>query len=199
MFLQVIEGKVRDPDLLMERMKAWRTEVKPGAIGFLGSTGGISTDGKLIVIARFESQDAAMKNSHRPEQDAWFQKTAPAFDGEPSFIDCLEVDEFLGGGSDSAGFVQIMKGQTSDKQKLRAMGNEMEEMLPKVRPDVLGGYVGWHGDRGFIQVIYFKSESEARKAEAEQAESGENGPPDDWSALIDGEITFIDLDDPQFD
>jgi hypothetical protein len=199
MFLQVIEGKVRDPDLLMKQMKAWRTEVKPGSIGFLGSTGGMTDDGRSIVIARFESQDAAMKNAHRPEQDAWWQKTAPAFDGEPSFVDCPEVDEFLDGGSDSAGFVQIMKGQTTDKQKLREMGTEMEEMLPKVRPDVIGGYVGWHGDRGFIQVIYFNSEAEARKAEAEQAEAGENGPPDDWSALIDGDITYIDLNDPQFD
>jgi hypothetical protein len=159
----------------------------------------MTDDGRSIVIARFESQDAAMKNSHRPEQDAWFQKTAPAFDGDPTFIDCPEVDVFLGGGSDSAGFVQIMKGQTTDKQKLREMGQEMEEMLPKMRPDVIGGYVGWHSERSFIQVIYFASEDEARKAEAEQAEAGQNGPPDDWSALIDGDITYIDLKDPQFD
>ena len=170
MFLQVVEGKVRDADLLMKQMKAWGTDIKPGAIGFLGSTGGIADDGTAIVVARFESEDAAMKNAHRPEQDAWFKKTAPAFDGEPTFIDCRDVDLMMGGGSDGAGFVQIMKGQATDKQKLREMGNQMDEELPKMRPDVIGGVVGWHGDRDFIQVVYFRSEAEARKAEAEQAE-----------------------------
>jgi hypothetical protein len=198
MFLQIIEGKVGDADLLMKQMKAWSTDVKPGSIGFLGSTGGITDDGTAIVVARFESADAAMKNAHRPEQDAWWQKTAPAFTGEPMFTDCTEVDAFLGGGSDSAGFVQIMKGRTTDQTKLRSMGKEMEEMLPKMRPDVLGGVIGWPGDNKFVQVIYFSSESEARQAEAQAEETGE-GPPDDWSALMDGEITFLDLHDPQFE
>jgi hypothetical protein len=198
MFLQVLEGTIRDRELLAKQMDAWRSEVKPGAIGFLGSTGGITDDGKAIVVARFESEEAAMQNSHRPEQDAWWQATAPAFDGEPRFTDCWTVDVFLGGGSDEAGFVQVMKGQATDPEKLRAMGNEMEEMMPSVRPDVLGGFVGWHGDRGFVQVMYFTSEADARKAEAAGAESGD-GPPDEWSALIDGEMEFIDLREPMFD
>ncbi|HEX5018521.1 MAG TPA: hypothetical protein VFX15_13160 [Actinomycetes bacterium] len=199
MFLQMIEGKVRDADLLNRQMEAWRTDVKPGAIGFLGATGGMTDDGRSVTVARFESQDAAMQNAHRPEQDAWWRATAPAFDGEPTFIDCPEVDLIMGGGSDGAGFVQIMKGRTTDKQKLREMGDQMEEDMPKMRPDVVGGVVGWHGDRDFIQVIYFSSEEEARKAEAAQASGEAEGPPDDWSALIDGEITFIDLHEPQFD
>jgi hypothetical protein len=198
MFLQIIEGKVGDADLLMKQMKAWSTDVKPGAIGFLGSTGGITDDGTAIVVARFESADAATQNAHRPEQDAWWQRTAPAFVGEPTFTDCHEVDAFLGGGSDSAGFVQIMKGKTTDQDKLRSMGKEMEEMLPKVRPDVLGGVIGWPGDRRFVQVIYFTSESEARQGESQDAESG-GGAPDDWSALMDGEMTFLDLHDPEFE
>lgn len=198
MFLQVLEGKVRDADLLSKQMEVWRSDVKPGAIGFLGSTGGVTADGKSIVIARFESEEAAMKNSHRPEQDAWWQATAPAFDGEPTFTNCSEVDVFLGGGSNDAGFVQIMKGQATDQAKLRALGQEMEDQMPEMRPDVLGGYVGWHGERGFVQVIYFTSEAEARKAEASDSESGD-GPPDEWSALIDGEMEFIDLSEPMLD
>ena len=42
MFLQVIEGQVRDADVLKSQMEAWKSDVKPGAIGFLGSTSGIA-------------------------------------------------------------------------------------------------------------------------------------------------------------
>ena len=197
MFLQVIEGKVRDATLLMRQMDAWRTDVRPGAIGFLGSTGGMTDDGRSALIARFESEAAAVHNSKRPEQDAWWQNAAPTFVGEPTFTNCSEVDVFLGGGSDDAGFVQIMKGQATDKQRLRDVGNEMEDLMPTMRPDVLGGYVGWHGERGFVQVIYFTSEDEARRAEAAPADDSEG--LDEWSALIDGEIEFIDLHSPMFD
>ncbi len=196
MFLQIIEGQVRDADMLTKQIDAWQTQVKPGAVGFLGSTSGITADGKFIAAARFESEDAAQKNNHRPEQDAWWKATEPAL-GNVSFTDCTEVDTFLDGGSDDAGFVQIMKGRATDPAKLREMGNQMEAEMKKARPDVLGGVIGWHGDREFTQVIYFTNESEARQGEATMGDGPEPGP-DDWSALMDGDITFIDLNDPQF-
>ena len=126
--------------------------MRPGAVGFLGSTGGITDDGRLIVIARFESEDAAAENGRRSEQEAWWQETEPAFEGELAFTNCHEVDVFLGGGSDVAGFVQVM---------------------------------------------YFTSEAEARAAEA--APDAEAEGLDDWSALIDGDIEFVDLREPMFD
>lgn len=197
MFLQVLEGKVKDAGLLDKQMGVWRTEVRPGAIGFLGSTGGRTVQDSWIVAARFGSEDQAQQNSDRPEQDAWWRATAAAFDGELTVTNCSEVDVFLGGGSDEAGFVQIMKGRATDPDKLRAMGNEMEDLMPTMRPDVLGGYVGWHGDGGFVQVMYFTSEAEARRAEASQDGGGEG--TDEWSALVDGEIEFVDLSAPMFD
>jgi len=197
MYLQVLEGKVRDTDLLDKQMGVWRSDVRPGAIGFLGSTGGLTAEGRWIVAARFASESEAQQNSDRPEQDAWWRATAPAFEGDLTVTNCDEVDVFLGGGSDAAGFVQVMKGRATDPAKLRAMGNDMEDVMTTVRPDVLGGYVGWHGDRGFVQVMYFTSEDEARQAEASQ--DAESDGPDEWSALIDGEIEFIDLPDPMFD
>jgi len=197
MFVQIIEGQVRDADLLKQQMQAWKSEVKPGAKGFLGSTSGMTDDGRFIAIARFESEDVARGNSDRPEQDAWWKATEPAL-GSVSFTDCTEVDTFLNGGSDDAGFVQVMKGRATDPAKLREMGNQMEEEMKRARPDVLGGVIGWHGDREFTQVIYFTSETEARAGEATMGDGPEPGP-DDWSALMDGEITFIDLNQPEFD
>ena len=191
MFVQVMQGKVGDRELLDRQMTAWNRDVRPGAIGFLGSTGGISPDGQVIVIARFADEESARRNSARPEQSAWWEATAPAFGGDVTFHDCSQIDEMFSGGSDKAGFVQVMQGRAADPEKMREMGRSMEDELRSQRPDLLGGIVAWHGDREFTQVNYFTSEADARKGEAEMDEA-----PGDWMALMDGPITFIDLPEP---
>src|SRR5256885_15302114 len=103
MLVQVISGKVRDADLLRRQNERWLTELKPAAKGYLGSTGGITPDGRSITIARFESREAAQANSERDQQRAWWNETAKAFDGEVTFSDCEQVDTLLGGGSNDAG------------------------------------------------------------------------------------------------
>lgn len=196
MFMQIIEGKVRDADLLQQQIKQWRQDVKPGAKGYLGSTSGMADDGQFIVMVRFESEAAADANSKRPEQGAWWEKTAKAFDGEPTFTNCTEVDTMFGGGSNDAGFVQVMKGRAVQPTALRAAAETMEAELRKARPDILGGIVGWHGDRDFTQAIYFISEDAARKGETEAT-----GDPqmEEWDQMIEGEMSFLDLRDPDTD
>jgi|SRR5829696_8449585 len=196
MFVQIIQGKVKDPDLIRRQMERWRAELRSGATGFLGSTGGTTPDGRSITLARFESEDAARANSGRPEQSAWWQDTAQAYDGEPTFHDCREADEILGGGSDDAGFVQVIQGRAKDQQRMRTMAGEMEGELRKRRPDVLGGIVAWHGDGGFTQAVYFTSQEEARRREKE-TEQDELGQ--EFMSLIDGEPEFFDLTEPELD
>ncbi len=196
MFAQIIQGKVRDADLLQKQMDRWREEIKPGAVGFLGSTGGVSADGEAIVIARFESADAAGTNSERPEQSSWWAETAPAFEGEPTFRDCDDVDLMFGGGSEMAGFVQVMQGRAVDPKAMRAAGQAMEADLRQRRSDILGGIVAWHGDREFTQVVYFSSEDDARKGEATMQDDSSSA---EWEAMIDGPMTFIDLRRPMYD
>ena len=41
------------------------------------------------------------------------------FDGEVTFHDCDDVTMFLGGGSDDAGFVQVIQGRLSDPERFR--------------------------------------------------------------------------------
>ena len=43
MFIQVIEGRVRDAGALQKQEVEWHQEVEPGAIGYLGSTGGVTS------------------------------------------------------------------------------------------------------------------------------------------------------------
>ncbi len=196
MFVQIMQGKVKDADLLLKQMDVWSHDYKPHATGFLGSTSGIDDNGNFIAIARFESEAAARENSDRPEQGEWWETVESTFDGEVTFTDCTEVDAMLGGGSDNAGFVQIMKGRAVDPDKMRGTAEQMEQELRKARPDILGGLAAWHGDREFTQVIYFTSEEAARSGEQEMSD---DPTADEWDKMIDGEMTFIDLRKPRFD
>ena len=71
----------------------------------------------------------------------------------------------------------------------------MERDLRKVRPDLIGAVVAWHGDGGFTQAAYFVSETEARKNERVTAGSD---LAEQFAALIDGDPTFYDLREPDF-
>jgi hypothetical protein len=114
------------------------------------------------------------------------------------FHDCTEVDTFGAGGSDDAGFVQIIQGKTKDVAKSRELDAKMDQGMKTARPDVIGGITAWHPENGrFTSVIYFTSEAEARAKEKEMEASEEvQGYMREMQALSDGEPKFLDLPEP---
>ena len=164
MFIQIIEGKTNDADGFRRFLEERRPEAMKGAIGFLGATTAIAPDGTVVTMARFESAEKAAKNAARPEQTAFFDDLKKYLAGEPIFHESTEVEPFLGGGSDAAGFVQFMIGTATDKAKAKTSEKAMTPTLESLRPDVLGGITAWDGD-WWCQVIYFTSEAEAREGE----------------------------------
>jgi len=196
MFVQVIEGKIKDPDLLQRQLDRWRQEIKPGAKGYLGSTGGITPDGTSIVVVRFDSEAAARANSERPEQGAWWNETEKAFDGPVNFTETSDTELLFDGGSNDAGFVQIMKGKVKDAAAFRKWGKEHEGRLKEVRPDLIGGVDAWLPDGSFISTAYFTSEAEARKNEKAM---GEDPMMAEYMSHMAGEMQFLDITDPDID
>ena len=97
MFVQVMEGRVRDVEGLRAQVDRWRAELAPGATGFLGTTAGTTADGNFIAIVRFESEEAARANSDRPEQGEWWAATSGLYEGDVTFTDCPDVDTFGAG------------------------------------------------------------------------------------------------------
>jgi hypothetical protein len=89
-----------------------------------------------------------------------------------------------------------MQGRAKDQSEMRARGREFEPELRKLRPDLIGGLIAWHGDGTFTEVGYFTSEADARRNEQAMAES--HGAPE-FMDFIDGEMTFFDLTSPLFD
>lgn len=196
MFIQVIQGRTNDSTGLRRQMDRWHDELGAGAAGFLGTTGGVADDGTAIFLARFESEQAARANSDRAEQGAWWNETAKYFDGAVTFRDCREVDTTLVGGSDDAGFVQIMQGRVTNKARLRELEAEFMPKLAEQRPDVIGSVRGWDGDF-FTDAIYFTSEAEARKGETNMDAGSEDAGGDmaEFGSLVT-DMTYIDLKDP---
>ena len=66
MFVQFIRGKLKDEQGARRAMDKWQAELKPGAKGFLGTTAGVTSSGDLVALVRFESEEAARRNSERP-------------------------------------------------------------------------------------------------------------------------------------
>jgi hypothetical protein len=199
MFVQVIQGRATDPAGLKKQWDRWDQEIKPGARGFIGSTAGITPDGEFIALARFETEEAARANSDSAQQSAWWEETSQYL-SDPMFHDCTEVDLVNEGGSDKAGFVQVIQGKVTDIAKAREIDAKMQDQMGDLRPDVIGGIVAWHPQNGrFTNSIYFTSEAEARAKEKEMETSDVfEQSMSEYQAISDGEPKFLDLPDPWF-
>lgn len=194
MFVQVIRATAKDPAGIRKQTERWNEEIKPGASGYLGSTMGVTEDGTFIALARFESEEAARANSERPEQGAWWDETAKYLD-DPTFIDCKEVIPWRNGGSDSAGFVQIIQGRLSNPQRYAELSQQMDEVMAERRPDVIGGLHSDHGDGGFTEAIYFTSEAEARANEQNPPPPGLEKQMEEWMSLT-SDMKYYNLSEP---
>jgi hypothetical protein len=191
MFAQVIQGRTSDADALRAAMDRWKKDIMPGAVGFLGSTQGVADDGRVIVVARFESAEAAQRNSDRPEQGQWWAETERLFDGDVSFADSEDVTVDLVGDPDRAGFVQVMQGQVSDAARAKELMAEMpNDAMGDFRPDILGSVMINHDEGRWTMVNYFTSEAEARENEKKT-------PPPEWQAAMD-EMEKLSLAEPDF-
>lgn len=196
MFIQVMRGKVTDPDAFRRRGEVWMQEVRPGSVGWLGTTGGITDDGEAIVFARFESEEAARANSDRPEQGAWFAETAALFDGAPSFAESSDVEVFRDGGSDDAGFVQVMHVKTSRRVDVAAMQDKAEPILRQVHTGLIGGFTVWVAPDEAYEVNFFTDEAIAREGEKAMGEHPDAASLlDEWQRVFDS-VTYLDLRDP---
>ena len=197
MFIQVIQGRTSDADGLRAALDRWERDLAPGAVGWLGSTGGVTEDGRAIAAVRFESEEAARRNSERPEQDAWWQETAKLFDGEVTFRESSDVVVDLQGDPDRAGFVQVMQGRTSDPARARELMAQDPEMWAKFRPDVLGSVEILHDGGAYTMVLYFTSEADAREGERKEVPMELKATMDEMDKLTVEEPEFFDLKQPE--
>ena len=98
------------------------------------------------------------------------------------------------GGSDDAGFMQVMEGHTSDADRRDVMRRYADGMHA-MRPEIIGATIALRGDGAFIETVYFTSEEEARQRQSMP-------PPPDMAKAMQEEqqlmdnITYLDLHQP---
>ena len=196
MFVQVIQGQVADAEQLRAAMDRWAQELALGAIGWLGTTAGVTEDGRFIALARFQSQEAARRNSDRPEQDQWWAETAKLFTGEASFNDSSVVTVDLTGDPDAAGFVQVIQGRGSDPDRAQELMGQDSSEWAAFRPEILGSVAVSHEGGAYTMAVYFTSEEAAREGERKEPPPELQAQMEEMAALGVGEPEFFDLKQP---
>jgi hypothetical protein len=196
MFIQVLQGRTSNPEALSAAFDRWMEELAPGATGWLGSTGGITEDGRLIAVVRFESEEAARRNSDRPEQDRWWAETEKLFDGGATFRDSNDVTLDMHGDPDQAGFVQIMQGRGTDPDRARELMTQDSDKWAAFRPDMIGSVAVGHDGGAYTMVMYFTSEAEAREGERKEIPPELQANMEEMNKLSVGETEFFDLKQP---
>ena len=196
MFVQVIQGRTSDSGRIRAQLDKWVEEVAPGAVGWLGSTSGVTEDGRVIALARFESEEAAQQNSDRPEQTAWWEETAALFSDEPVFHNSSSVEVDTPGDPSQAGFVQVMQGRSSDPDRARELMASDPTDWATFRPEILGTVSVAHDGDAWTMAIYFTSEAAAREGEQKEPPPEMQQMMREMDALTIGEPEFFDLKDP---
>jgi hypothetical protein len=181
-------------------MDHWLSEVEPSSIGWLGSTGGVTEDGRFLLFARFTSEEEAMRNSDRPEQSAWWAETSKLFEGNATFKNSIAVDEDLVCNPDDAGFVQFVLGRMRDPERGRAlMRRQDRQAWTELRPDLLGTVTAVHAGGEMTTAAYFTSEKDAHEGEAKEIPEELTRGMEEINSLTVGEPEFLDIREPWLD
>ena len=196
MFVQVIQGRSSDAEGLRAALDRWVEELAPGADGWLGSTIGVTADWRAIAVVRFESAEAARRNSERPEQDRWWWEVERLYDGPVTFRESSDVVVDLQGDPDRAGFVQVMQGRTSDPDRARELMTQDPDTWAAYRPDVIGSLEALHDGGVYTMVLYFTSETEAREGERKEVPLELRATMEEMDKLTVEPPEFFDLTKP---
>lgn len=196
MFIQIIQGKCTRQDELRALADQWREEMAPTADGWLGGTYGFTDDDQFVGVIRFESREAAMRNSERPEQGEWAKKMTALLDGPVEYHDCDDVTLMLDGGSDDAGFVQIIRGKVEDPQKLKSLLVDTD-MLHELRPEIIGATLAIEADGTYTETVAFTDEQSARAGEGKEMPEMPTEVRETLETAMQG-ATFYDLHHPWF-
>jgi len=150
-----------------------------------------------VGVIRFDSKESAMANSALPEQGRWAAEMQALFDGPVEFHDCDDVTAVMGGGSDGAGFVQVIRGKADDPDRLRAMLQSSTETLRDARPDVVGMTLAIEDDGTFTQTVYFTDEASARAGESKELPEAAKQELQQWDEVMH-DLEYLDLHQPWY-
>lgn len=194
MFIQMVQGRCSRQDEMRGLVDDWCAAMADRP-GWLGGTYGFTDDGRFLGIVRFDSGSACRDCASTPEAAMMWAGAEALFDGSCEIHESEDVSMMLEGGSDSAGFVQVMTGRVADADRMRHLiSDEMTTMLHQARPEILGATLAIEADGRFVETIGFTDEATARQGE--QQEMPEDVRAELQSAMAD--VEYADLHHPWF-
>ena len=180
MFIQMVEGRCSRQDEMRGLVDDW-CGVMADRPGWLGGTYGFTDDDRFVGVVRFDSRDACREACDAPDAGMWWAAAEGLFDGKCRIHESDDVSMMLEGGSDSAGFVQVMCGRVADADKLRHLM-------------IIGATLAIEEDGSFVETVAFTDEDSARKGE--KLERPEEMGREFQSAMSD--VEYLDLHRPWF-
>lgn len=194
MFIQMVQGRCSRQDEMRALVDDW-SAMMADRPGWLGGTYGFTDDDRFLGVVRFESADACRESAALPDAGLWWASAESLCDGPCEIHESGDVTMMLQGGSDDAGFVQIMKGRVGDAERMRHLiSDEMSSMLHEARPEILGATMAIEADGRFVETIAFTDEASARRGE--QMEMPDDVRDELRSAMAD--VEYVDLHRPWF-
>jgi hypothetical protein len=194
-FIQMVAGRCNEDDDMRMLVDDWcrRMSDEPG---WLGGTYGFTEEGMFLGVVRYESAGAWKECCSADDAGMWWAAAEEVFDGKPEFHQSEDVIMMLDGGSDDAGFVQVMRGRVVDSEKLRRLMTDqhMTSMLHQARPEIIGATLIIEDDGTFTETVSFTDEASARRHEAEAM-------PAEVAADLEeaiAEVDYHDLHKPWF-
>lgn len=194
MFAQLIRGRPTDLVALSRQFQRWHEDLAPSVQGWFGTTAGHADQGDFVAIVRFESEDSARANAARAEQSDWWAQTSSAL-VDTTFSDYPEVDLYLAGEAEGAGFVQVFTGRATDLERFRALGQALAPKFLPFRPEETGDTVAWRSNGEFAFTGYYTSLEDARTGETREVPAALQAEWDAWHALGE-DLVYFDLADP---
>jgi hypothetical protein len=164
--------------------------------GWLGGTYGFTDDNRFVGVVRFDSRAACQEAAGGQEAAMWWAGAEALFDEHCRIHESEDVTMMLDGGSDDAGFVQVMCGRIGDADKLRHLttDTQMTSMLHVARPEIIGATMAIERDGTFVETIAFTDEDSARKGE--QQDMPQDVRDQLMAAMAD--VEYLDLHQPWF-
>jgi hypothetical protein len=190
MFIQVVTGTALDADGIRSHLEQRERLLRLSAVGYLGTTSGVTDEGRFVSVTRYESREAGRVNSDRPEQTSWWVETERLV-ADVDVKDSVAVVSMLAGASAAAGFVQVMRGHALDPARMPEHAATMRAIETRTRtwrPDILGETVAVHDDGSYTHAAYFTSEKEARANEQKL-------PPKELWPLLSELMAAIQIDE----
>lgn len=198
MFIQMVQGGCAQQDDMRMLVDDWCKAMSERP-GWLGGTYGFTDDGSFVGVVRYESAAACRELCSSDDAALWWACAETLFTGAPEIHQSEDVAIMLEGGSDDAGFVQVIQSRVKPENRARLLDlvQREEAELSKYRPDVIGGTIAIDEDGVVTETVAFTSESEARIGEKREMPAEVAQQFDEQMTLVE-DVTYIDLHHPWF-